>query len=310
MIKYILRRIALIIPVMLGVTVVVFTLMYITPGDPVDTMLAGDQATSKETKEALREELGLNKGYLVRLVDYIINVCKGDLGFDYNTRVPVVDRIKETFPNTVLLAMSATLFAVIVGITLGVISAVKQYTFFDTASSVIAIIGNSMPSFWEGLLLMMLFSLTLGWLPSIGFTSVKHLIMPAIVTGTHSLAAITRITRSSMLEVIRSDYISTARAKGQKEIVVILRHCLKNALIPVVTTIGIQFGTLLGGSVVTEAVFAFPGLGSMMITAIKGRNYMVVQGSVLLVALTLCIINLIVDLLYAFIDPRIRSQYQ
>ena len=310
MIKYIIRRMLLMLPVMMGVTIIVFTLMYITPGDPVDTLLSGEaQAVSEETREALREELGLNGTYFERLVRYVKGLLTGDMGFDYNTRVPVLTRIKETFPNTIKLALTGIIFAVIFGVSLGVFAAVKQNTIWDTIASIIALLGNAMPNFWVALLLMLLFSYHLNVLPSIGYDSWKHMILPMIVVGTSSMAAIARMTRSSMLEVIRADYITTARSKGLKESAVILIHALPNALIPVLTTIGIQFGHLLGGSVLTETVFAIPGMGSMMIKAIGERNHHVVQGSVLLAALTLSVLNLLIDLLYAFVDPRIRSEY-
>lgn len=309
MLKFILRRILFMIPVMLCVVVVVFSLMYFTPGDPVDTILAGADPT-EEVREALREELGLNGTYLERLLRYIGGLLHGDLGLDYNSRMPVIDMIRISFPNTIKIAGTAILFATFLGIAIGVWAAVKQYTFADTFASVLALIGNSMPVFWLALLLMLLFSIRLNWLPATGLNDWKSLIMPAFCTSVGSLAAIARMTRSSMLEVIRSDYITTARAKGVRESKVVTRHALGNAMIPVVTTIGIQFGNLLGGSVLTETVFAIPGMGTMIVSAIKARNLPVVQGGVLVCALALCVLNLLVDLLYGFIDPRIKSQYQ
>lgn len=308
MFKFITRRVILMLPVMLCVIIVVFTLMYFTPGDPVDTILAGENSTP-EMREALREELGLNGTYFERLTRYIGGILRGDLGKDYNSRMPVIDMIKVTFPNTIKLASTAIIFATITGMGIGVWAAVKQYTFADTFASVLALLGNSMPVFWLALLMMLLFSIRLDWLPATGFDGWKSLIMPAFCTSTGSMAAIARMTRSSMLEVIRSDYITTARAKGVKESVVICKHGLGNALIPVVTSIGIQFGMLIGGSVLTETVFAIPGMGMMMITAIKARNLPVVQGGVIVCALSLCILNLVIDLLYGFIDPRIKSEY-
>ena len=308
MLKFIIKRILIMIPVMLGVTVIVFTLMYITPGDPVDSILAGDNATP-EAREALRIELGLDGGYFERLFRYIGGMLHGDLGIDYITRVPVVDRIIETFPVTIKLAVASIIVSAIIGIVIGIISAVKQYSAFDYFGMAFAMIGNSMPSFWEGLLLMLFFALELGILPSTGMGSWKHMIMPVIVTGTHSMASIARMTRSSMLEVIRSDFITTARSKGLKEQIVILSHALPNALIPIITVIGIQFRNLLGGSVITEAIFGIPGMGTMMVQAITQRNHQVVQGTILVAALSLSIINLAVDLLYTVVDPRIKTQY-
>lgn len=309
MFKYILRRILLMIPVMLFVIVIVFTLMYFTPGDPVDTILAGSDATA-QTREALREELGLNGTYLERLGRYIGGLLHGDLGLDYNSRMPVIDIIKVAFPSTLKIAGAAIAFATILGIAIGIWAAVNQYTFADTFATILALLGNSMPVFWLALLLMLQFSIRLRWLPATGLDGWKGLIMPAFCTSVSSLAAIARMTRSSMLEVIRSDYITTARAKGVREANVITEHALGNAMIPVVTTIGIQFGNLLGGAVLTETVFAIPGMGTMIVSAIKARNIPVVQGGVLVCALSLCVLNLVIDLLYGFIDPRIKSQYK
>ena len=308
MIKYIVRRLLQMLPVMLGVIVIVFTLMYITPGDPVDSIL-GDDATP-EVAEKLREELGLNGSYIERLGKYIVNVAHGNLGICYATKQPVTDRIMQAFPNSLKLAVCSIILAVILGMTFGIVSAVKQYSIFDTIAMTLAMIANAMPSFWQGLLLMLLFALRWKLLPASGFNGWKYMILPAITIGTSSAAAIARMTRSSMLEVIRQDYIVTAEAKGQTEMNIIIRHALKNALIPVITTIGIQFGHLLGGAVLTESIFAVPGVGKMMVDAIKARNYPVVQGGVLVVALTFSLVNLAVDILYAYVDPRIRSQYK
>lgn len=306
--KYIARRLLMMIPVMLGVIIIVFTLLYITPGDPVD-MLLGDDATP-EAAEILREELGLNGSYIERLGKYLVNLAHGNLGICYSTKQPVMERVIQTFPNSLKLAGAAVSLSVIIGLTLGIISAVKQYTIFDTIAMSLAMVGNAMPNFWQGLLLMLLFALHWHLLPASGFDSWKHLILPAVTIGTSSAAAIARMTRSSMLEVIRQDYITTAEAKGQTELKIIIFHALKNALIPVITTVGMQFGNLLGGAVLTESIFAVPGVGKMMVDAIKARNYPVVQGGVLMVALTFSLVNLIVDILYAYVDPRIRSQYK
>lgn len=308
MAKYILKRLLMLIPVMLGVVIIVFSLLYITPGDPVDTLL-GDDATPEAVAE-LREQLGLNGGYFKRLFSYIKNLLRGDLGICYATKQPVMTRLMQTFPNSLKLAGFAVFLSVALGLTMGIISAVKQYSWFDNIAMALAMVGNAMPNFWQGLLLMLLFALYLHWLPATGFTTWKHMILPAVTIGTSSAAAIARMTRSSMLEVIRSDYIVTARAKGQNELMITLRHALKNALIPVVTTIGMQFGHLLGGAVLTESIFAVPGVGKLMVDAIKARNYPVVQGGVLMIALGYSLVNLMVDILYAYIDPRIRSQYK
>ncbi len=308
MLKYITRRILMLIPVMIGVVIIVFTLMYITPGDPVDSLL-GESATP-ETRAALREQLGLNGGYFERLIKYSTNLLKGDLGICFSTKQPVTDRIAQTFPYSIKLAALGVTMSIVMGLTVGIISAVKQYSIFDRVAMFLCMIGNSMSSFWLGLLLILFFSLKLGWLPASGFTSFKQMLLPAFTVGFHSASSIARMTRSSMLEVIRQDYITTARAKGQKEFYIVIGHALKNALIPVITVIGMQFGILLGGSVLVESIFAVPGVGKMMVDAIKQRNYPVVQGGVLTIALAFSFINLLVDILYAYVDPRIRSQYK
>ena len=308
MLKYIGRRLLMMVPVMLGVIIIVFTLLYITPGDPVDTLL-GDDATP-EMAAQLREELGLNGGYFERLGRYVTWLLHGDLGVDYATKEPVMDRIIQTFPNSLKLAGCSVVLAVVIGLTLGIVSAVKQYSIFDNVAMALAMVGNAMPNFWQGLLLMLLFALQWKLLPASGIGGWEYMILPAVTIGTSSAAAIARMTRSSMLEVIRQDYIVTAESKGQTELKIIVFHALKNALIPVITTVGIQFGNLLGGAVLTESIFAIPGVGKMMVDAIKARNYPVVQGGVLMVALTFSLVNLAVDILYAFVDPRIRSQYK
>ena len=308
MLKYIARRLLMMIPVMLGVIIIVFTLLYITPGDPVDSLL-GDDATPEMAAE-LREELGLNGGYFERLGRYVTGLLHGDLGIDYATKEPVMDRILQTFPNSLKLAGCSVILALVLGLTLGIISAVKQYSAFDNVAMALAMVGNAMPNFWQGLLLMMLFALHWKLLPASGIGGWEYMILPSITIGTSSAAAIARMTRSSMLEVIRQDYITTAESKGQTEFKIIVFHALKNALIPVITTVGIQFGSLLGGAVLTESIFAIPGVGKMMVDAIKARNYPTVQGGVLMVALTFSLVNLAVDILYAFVDPRIRSQYK
>ncbi len=308
MTKYILRRILMMIPVMMGVTLVVFTLLYITPGDPVDALL-GDEATP-EAAEQLREELGLNGGYFTRYFTYVGNLLKGDLGICYSTKQPVMDRIASAFPNTMKLAGLSLAIAVITGMLMGTISAIKQNSIFDHVAMFFAMVGNAMPNFWQGLLLMLVFALNWRLLPASGFTTWRHMILPAITMGTSSAAALARMTRSSMLEVIRQDYIDTARAKGQSELRVTIDHALKNALIPVVTTIGMQLGRQLGGAVLTESIFAVPGLGRLMVDAIRARNYPVVQSGVLVIALVFSVVNLLVDILYAYIDPRIGARYE
>lgn len=307
--RYILRRLLMMVPVLLGVLVIVFTMNHITPGDPA-RQLAGETA-STEAIEALREELGLNQPLLVQFKDYVVKlVTKGDLGISYQTRQPVLDEIMARFPTTFLLALVSMVFSVGIGVPVGIISATRQYSWIDNTSMVVALVGVSMPNFWQGLMNILIFSVYLQWLPATGFYGWKYWILPALTIGTSSAATIARMTRSSMLEVVRQDYIRTARAKGQTERKIVIRHALKNALIPIITVIGIQFGSLLGGAVLTETVFAIPGLGKFMVDAIKARNYPVVQGGVLFLAVVFSFVNLLVDILYAYIDPRIKSIYR
>lgn len=295
------------IPVLLGVTFVVFGLMSITNGDPA-RMVLGDLATEEEVA-LKREEMGLNDPFLIRYVNYLGGIMKGDLGVSYTTNQPVTKTIAERLPATIRLAIFSCAFAVLLGVPLGVISAVKQYSFTDNISRIFSLIGISLPNFWLALLLMLLFSVKLKWLPPSGLYGPLYYIMPVISISAVSIATFARITRSSMLEVIRQDYIRTARAKGQNEWVVVMKHALRNALIPIITVVGVQFAITLGGTVVNEQVFAIPGLGKLMVDSIKARDYPVVQGGVLIIALMFSILNLLVDLLYAFVDPRIKSQY-
>lgn len=307
--KYILRRLVMLIPVMLGVSFIVFTLMHFTPGDPARIMLG--ESAPKEDVQKLREEMGLDDPFLVQYGRYVKNaVVHQDIGRSYVTKRPVTSEIMDRFPATLKLAAAGVIVAVVLGIPTGIISATRQYSIFDSVSMVAALLGVSMPNFWQGLMMILFFSVQLKWFPSSGFTSLKHMVLPALTIGTSSAAIITRMTRSSMLEVVRQDYIRTARAKGQLESVVINSHALKNALIPIITVIGLQFGGLLGGAVLTESIFSIPGVGRLMVDSIKSRDFPVVQGGVLFIAITFSIINLFVDILYAFVDPRIKSQYK
>ena len=295
------------IPVLLGVIFVMFTLSAITPGDPAQMVLA--EGATPEMIEAQREIMGLNDPFLVRFVNYVFGVVQGDFGDSWQTRRPVTEEIFARFPATMQLAGMGIIIALLIGIPLGILSAVKQYSALDMGATTFALLGVSIPNFWLGLLLIMLFTVQLGWLPATGFDSPAQWIMPTIAIATGSASIIMRMTRSSMLECIRQDYIRTARAKGQKESKVIFRHALKNALIPVTTTAGLSFGALLGGAVLTETIFAIPGLGRFMVQSIGLRDWPTVIGGVLLIALAFSLVNLFVDILYAFLDPRIRSQY-
>ncbi len=308
MIKYVIKRILLLIPIMLGVSFIVFGLLYMAPGDPARNIL-GPQA-SEETVQQLREDMGLNDPFLVQFGRYVGNiVTKGDLGKSYTTKMPVAQEILGRAGFTVRLAFCATLVAVIFGIPIGIISAIKQYSLFDNITMIFALIGISMPVFWLGLLLILLFSVNLGWLPSSGFDTPLKMILPSLALGSQSISVITRMTRSSMLEVIRKDYIRTARSKGQREKNVIWQHALGNALIPIITIVGIQFGQLMGGALMTEVIFSIPGIGRLMVDAIKMQDAPMVLGCVLFVAVDFALVNLIVDLLYTYVDPRIKSKY-
>ncbi len=307
MLRYVVKRILVTIPVLIGVTFIIFTMMYFTPGDPA-RMILGDTATEVEV-EALRDEMGLNDPFLVRYGDYMWDLCHGDLGNSYVTGLPVTEEIMARLPITVRLAVFSCAFSVLIGVPVGIISAIRQYSFLDNFTMILALLGITIPSFWLAMMLVMIFSVNLGWLPASGLYGWKYYVLPVISISAVSIATFTRMTRSSMLEVIRQDYIRTARAKGQTEAKIVWRHALKNALIPIITVIGIQFASGLSGAVVNEQIFAIPGLGKMMVDAIKARNYPVVQGGVLLIAVMFSILNLVIDLLYAFVDPRIKSQY-
>ena len=307
MLKFTMKRLVYLVLVLVGVSFLVFLLLYMTPGDPVRMML-GESATP-EAQAELRLELGLDDPFLVQYGRYIKNiVVHQDLGTSYSTKRPVLDEIMTVFPNTVKLATAAIIIAVILGTFLGIVSAVRQNSLLDNAVMVLALIGTSAPIFWIGILMIILFSVNLGWLPPSGFGSFKQLIMPALALGMQSTAVVARMTRSSMLEVIRQDFVKTARAKGQKESVVIMKHVFRNALIPVITVVGLQFGTLLGGAMLTEVVFSIPGVGRLMIEAIKQRDFPIVQGSVLFVAACFSLVNLAVDLLYAVVDPKVSKE--
>ena len=309
MLRYIVRRVLFLIPVLLGVAFCVFTLLYLTPGDPA-RMILGDLATEDAVQE-FRNREGLNDPFLVQFGNYVWKaVTKGDIGRSYVTKRSVAQEVLAAFPATLKLSALAMLIAILVGLPCGILSAIKQYSIFDTVTMIFAMIGLSMPVFWLGLLLILLFSVHLRWLPSSGFGTFKAMILPAVSLSAQAISMVTRMTRSSMLEVIRADYIRTARAKGQKESVVIWVHALHNALIPVVTLCGLQFGHLLAGAILTESIFAIPGVGRLMVTSIMQRDYPMVQGGVLFIAIAFSIVNLLVDLVYAYIDPRIKAQYK
>ncbi|MDQ7828100.1 MAG: ABC transporter permease [Armatimonadota bacterium] len=304
--RYIVKRLLLTVPVLFGVAFVVFVMVRIVPGDPAQIM-AGQQAT-RELVEGIRRDLGLDRPLLVQFADFMAGLLRGDLGRSVRSRAPVTEELAHRIPNTLRLAAAGMLVATTVGVTAGVVSAVRPYSLVDTAVMVVALAGLSMPIYWSGLMLILVFAVWLNWLPAVGSDSLAHLVLPAAALGFTSAAIIARMTRSAMLEVLRADYIRTARAKGLAERVVINRHALCNALIPVITVVGLQTGTLLSGAVLTESVFAWSGIGRLMVDATLNRDYPVVQGAVLLVALSFVLVNLVVDLLYALVDPRIRYE--
>ena len=308
MYKYILKRLILLIPVMLGVTLLVFAIMYLTPGDPAQLILG--ESAPKAAVEALREKMGLNDSFFIQYLRFVKNAVMGDFGRSYTTGREVFAEIFARFPNTVVLAVLGVIISIAIGIPVGIISATRQYSFMDSFSMLLALLGVSMPVFWLGLMLILAFSVKLGLLPSGGFDGLSSVILPALTLGVGSAAIVTRMTRSSMLEVIRQDYIRTARAKGVAEKVVINKHALKNALIPIITVVGLQFGGLLGGAVLTESVYSWPGVGRLMVDAIRQKDTPTVLASVVFLALVYSVVNLLVDLLYAFVDPRIKSQYK
>jgi len=272
-------------------------------------MILAEAARPQEIA-ALRAEMGLDQPFLVQFGAFVTRVLRLDLGTSFATRRPVFNEIADRFPNTMLLAGLTMVVSVLVGIPLGILCATKQNTIYDNVTTTLGLVALSMPNFWLGLMLILLFSVQLGILPATGFTTPAHWILPTATIGLSIAGTIMRFTRSSMLEVIRQDYIRTARAKGQKESVVIVKHALKNALIPVITVVGLQFGFMLGGAVLTENVFSIPGIGNFMVLAIRARDYPIIQGGVLLIAITFSFVNLLVDILYSYIDPRIRSQYK
>lgn len=311
MISYIARRLLLIIPVLIGVSILAFLMTDLAPGDAAQIM-AGSQATQAEI-ENIREKLSLNDPIHIRYFTFFKNIITLDFGQSIQTQKPVGEMIFIRYPNTVVLAVSSMIIATVVGLFTGILSGIKQYSIFDYASMIVALLGISFPTFWIGLMLMYIFSVNLGVLPISGlprewwtFEGLRHLILPATTLGVYSAALIARMTRSSVLDVIKMDYIRTAKAKGLKERSIVFKHVLKNAFIPVVTVIGLNFGRLLAGTVITESVFGINGVGRLIVRAIQNRDFPVVQGTVLIIAFTFILVNLLVDILYAFLDPRIK----
>lgn len=301
--SFIIKRVLLVVPVMLGVSIAAFLMSHLVPGDPVSVML-GETATAEDVAR-LREELGFNDPIVVQYLRYIGGVFQGDLGTSIRSGQPVLTEIVDRIPSTAALTLSAVVLAAVVGITLGVIAAVRGGGWADTLIMGFAMLGISMPTFWSGILLILFFGLMLGWFPIAG-EGPMALVLPTVTLAAPASAVLARITRSSVLEVIGLDFIQSARSKGLAERLVIMRHVLRNALIPVITILGLQFGGLMSGSVIVESVFTRPGLGRYTITAIQSRDFPQIQGIVLVVAAIYVFVNLAVDLLYAVIDPRIR----
>lgn len=335
--RYIARRLLNLIPILLGITLLVFAFLHLIPGDPA-VVMAGERATPEQVA-ALKERLGLNQPLPLQYLKFLLNLIRFDLGNSIISGVPIVDEIKTRWPATFELSVAAMLIAILLGIPTGVLAAVRKNSPIDNLTMSSSLLGVSMPVYWLGLLLIYLFAVNLNWLPPNGRISVNagfafkpitnfyvldallrldmqalkdvlaHLLLPAVTLSTIPLAIIARITRSAMLEVLSQDYIRTARAKGVLERWVIFKHALKNALLPVVTIIGLQFGALLGGAILTETIFSWPGIGSWIYEGILSRDYPVVQGGVVFVAIAFVLINLLVDISYAFLDPRIQYQY-
>ena len=304
MVAYIARRLILLLPIWFGVLTLTFLMRVLVPGDPVDIMFFGQQS-DPVVKQAVRHQLGLDRPLYVQYGKYVWGAAHGDLGTAITTQRPVVTEIKSRYPNTLILTLTSLTVAIIIGFTAGVLAAVYKDSLIDTLSTMLSLVGLSMPGFWLGLLLIYVFAVNLHWFPVLGSMSLKGMILPSVTLGVIASAVLARIVRSSMLEVLSEDYIRTARAKGIRESAVIARHAWKNALIPVVTIVGLQFGGLLSGAFVIEYVFAWHGVGELAVQALQKRDFPLIQGIILVVSTTYVLVNLLVDVLYARIDPRI-----
>ena len=308
MIRFIVKRILWMIPTVLGVLLIIFTINELMPGDPASAALGTNY--TEELYQQKREEMGLNRPFLTRYADYVVGFfTEFDLGTSYSSLRPVRTLILERIWVSIKLGLLGSVITVVFGILIGVISAVKQYSVLDYIITVLATFFASMPGFWLALMGIIIFAQELNWLPAAGLSSWKHYIMPVICIGITPIALVVRMTRTSMLDVIRQDYIRTARAKGLKERTVIYRHALRNALIPVITVIGMQLATIFGGAIIVESIYSIPGMGVLLLTAINSRDYTTIQGTVLVLSLAVCVINLLVDIAYAMADPRIKAQY-
>ncbi|MCP3925704.1 MAG: ABC transporter permease [Desulfobacterales bacterium] len=306
MLAYITKRLILLIFVLYGVGTIVFFLIHMIPGDPVDIML-GDSAVAAD-KDELRKNLGLDKPVLTQYVSYLSGVVRGDLGTSIHSREKVLDEILERVPASFELMCGAMFIAILIAFPLGILSALKPYGFTDTVSMTVSFIGISMPNFWLGPILIIIFAIELDWLPANERGGFFNLILPAITLGTAMAAMLSRMIRSSLLEVLGEDFIKNARARGLSEKKVVLKHAMRNSMIPVITIIGLQVGVLLSGAIITEAIFDWPGLGSLLLDGINERNYPLVQGCILFIASIYVFVNLITDIMYAYADPRVRLQ--
>jgi len=304
MLQYVIKRLLSTIPVLLGISLLLFFMLRMLPGDPAQ-VLAGQMASAEDIK-LIRHQLGLDRPIIVQYGLFLGRLVRFDLGRSARTQNPVINEVWARLPNTMLLAVAAITLACCFGIPAGIISAVRPYTWIDYLFTSMALFGISMPVFWLGLMLVVIFSVVLHWLPAGGTGSWKHIILPSFTLAAFVVAFITRMTRASMIEALSQDYTTTARSKGLEEKVVIVKHALKNALIPIITVVGLQFGLLLGGAVLTETVFAWPGVGRLIVDSILARDYPVIQGTILIFGLLYILVNLFVDMIYAFIDPRIR----
>jgi peptide/nickel transport system permease protein len=307
MLRFLASRLLTAIPVLIGVSLAVFAMIHLLPGDPATIMLQGSPATAQDIQN-LRHQLGLDLPLYEQYARYMGRVLQGDFGTSIHTRRAVIKEIVGVFPATLTLALASMAVAIVMGVVLGTIAALRQNTWLDTATMGVSLFGVSMPNFWVGLLLILVFSVWLGWFPSTGVGGWEHLVLPAIALGTNFSAITARLVRSNLLEVLRQEYVLTARAKGLSERTVILRHALRNALIPVITIVGLQFGNLLGGAVVIETIFARQGFGRLAITAILAKDFPLIQGVVLFGAVIYVFVNILVDLSYALLDPRIKFE--
>ena len=306
MATYLIKRVLQTIPVILGVIIFTFILMYVVPGDPVLSMVG--ERYDEATIQKLRQDLRLDDPLLKQFGHYVVNLFKGDLGNSFITMRPVADDLMEKLPFTLLLAAAAMAVSIVVGLAVGIISSLKPNSLLDRGTMFLALTGISAPVFWVGLLLILIIGVNLKWLPPIGYGGVEYLILPAITLGTRSAAFLARITRATMLDVLQQDYIRTARAKGLPEWKVVLKHAFPNTLIPIITIIGIDFGSYLSGAVLTESIFGWPGIGRFALEAILKRDFPVIQGTVLFAAMMFILANLIVDLLYGVVDPKVRLE--